>query len=174
MLLSQYLSSNNQKDHFRFILIFLLSVVLISGCNSKNKKSLSELNINSAMEQQAYQITLWQGGGFTGLTTGFTLSSTGEVTRWQRLPGQSDSVLWIMKGYSSEIQKLRSQLEESGALEMKYDDTGNITVGISYNKKDEKYLWTWNQTGVKTDVPEPLRNWYQNAMDFCRSLQQKN
>ena len=88
MLFSQYLSNNNQKDHFRFVLIFLLSVVLISACNSKNKKSVSELNINSAMEQDAYQITIWQGGGFTGLTTGFTLSSAGEVTYWKRLPGQ--------------------------------------------------------------------------------------
>ncbi|HEX9972078.1 MAG TPA: hypothetical protein VGD14_08420 [bacterium] len=126
------------------------------------------------MEKKAYQITLWQGGGFTGLATGFTLSSAGEVTHWQRLPGQSDSVLWIMKGYSSEIQKLRSQLDQSGVLEMKYDVTGNMTAGISYEKENKKYIWTWNQTGAENDVPEPFRSWHQNAMKFCQSLQNKN
>jgi hypothetical protein len=174
MLFSQYLSDKYQKNHYRFILILLLSVVLISGCNSKNKKSASEVKINSAMEQEAYQITLWQGGGFTGLTTGFTFYSTGEVTHWQRFPGQSDSVLWIVKGYSSKIKKLRDQLEESGALEMKYAETGNMTAGINFETKSGKYTWTWNQTGTETDVPESLRSLYQQAMNFCQSLQQKN
>ena len=173
MLFSQYLSGKNQIDRFRFILILLLSVILISGCNSKNQKSASALNTNRSMEQRAYQITLWQGGGFTGLTTGFTLSSTGEVTHWQLFPGQPDSVLWIMKGYSSEIKKLRNQLEESGALEMKYAETGNMTAGINYETKGEKYAWTWNQTGAEKDIPGPLRSCYQNAMNFCQSLQLK-
>ncbi len=174
MLFNKNFSNENQKDRFRFILILLLSVLLIPGCNSKNKKSASELNINSAMEQEAYQITLWQGGGFTGLTTGFTLSSGGEVAHWQRFPGQSNTALWIVSGYLPEIQKLRRQLEESGVLEMTYTEPGNMTAGINYETKDKKYLWTWNQTGIENDIPEPLRRWYQNAMDFCQSLQHKN
>ncbi|UCE07722.1 MAG: hypothetical protein JSW07_06740 [bacterium] len=174
MLFTQYFSNKNQKDSFRFILILLLSVVFISGCNSKHKKSAMQLSANSATGQESYQITLWQGGGFTGLTTGFTLSSAGEVTHWQRFPGQPDSALWVMKGYSSGIKRLRNQLEESGALEMKYAETGNMTAGINYETKGEKYIWTWNHTGVENDVPEPLRTWFQNAMDFCQSLQHKN
>ena len=173
MLISKFLLNKNYIDRFRFILILLLSVVLISGCNSKNKKSVSELNTSRAVDQDTFQIKLWQGGGFTGLTTGFTLSSAGEVTHWQRFPGQSDSVLWIVKGHSSDIQKLRSQLEASGALEMKYAETGNMTASVSFEKKDEKYTWTWNQTGAEKDIPEPLRSWYQNALDFCQSLQLK-
>jgi len=173
MLISKFLLNKNYMDRFRFILMLLLSVVLISRCNSKNKKAASALNINRTMEQSAYQITLWQGGGVTGLTTGFTLASAGEVTHWQRFPGQPDSVLWIVTGYSSDIQKLRIQLEASGSLEMKNAETGNMTTGVSYEKKAEKYLWTWNQTGAEKDIPEPLRGWHQNAMDFCQTLQQQ-
>lgn len=173
MLFSKKFSNRNQKDHFRFILMLVLLVALILACNLKNKKPASELDINSTIEQEAYKITLWQGGGFTGLTTGFTLSSAGEVTHWQRFPGQSDSLLWIVKGYLSEIKNLRSQLEEVGVLEMEYAETGNMTAGINFETKGEKYAWTWKQTGAKKDIPEPLRTWYQNAMDFCLSLQQK-
>jgi hypothetical protein len=53
------------------MLIVILSLVLITGCNSKNKKSAVELSANAAVEQEPYQITFWQGGGFTGLTAGF-------------------------------------------------------------------------------------------------------
>ena len=173
MSIDQTFLNKNQNNRYRFILILLFFVTLVPGCSSKNKKSASDLNANRSVDQEVFQITLWQGGGFTGLTTGFTLSSAGEVTHWQRFPGQSDSALWIMKGLSSEIQKLRDQLEETGALEIKYAETGNMTTGISYEKKAEKYFWTWKQTGNETDVPESLRSWYQNAMDFCQSLQLK-
>ena len=174
MLFRRNFSDKNQKDRFRFILILLLSVVLISGCNSKNKKSASELNITSAIAQEPYQIKIWQGGGFTGFATGFTLFSAGEVTHWQRLPGQSDTTLWIVKGYSSQIQKLRNQLEESGALDLNYAEVGNMTAGINYEIKGKKYTWTWNQTGSEKDIPELLRSWYQDAKDFCQSFKHEN
>lgn len=174
---NKYISDKNQGDHyktFQDIFLVVLSIVLITGCNSRNKKSAVELSASNATEQEPYQIRLWQGGGFTGLISGFTLFSNGEVTHWQRFPGQSDSILWKGTGSLAEIQKLKRQLEESGALEMKADETGNMTEGASYETKETVYRWTWKQTGSDDDIPESIRGWFKDAILFCQSLLEKN
>ena len=56
---------------------------------------------------------------------------------------------------------------------MKYAETGNMTAGINYETKGEKHTWTWNQIDAEKDIPEALRSWYQNAVDFCKLLQLK-
>ena len=171
------ISKKNKRDRYKFFIkisLVVFSVVLIAGCNSKNKKSAMELNTRIAAEQEPYQIRLWQGGGFTGLTSGFTLSSNGDVTRWQRFPGQPDSILWKGAGNLAEIQKLKTQLIESGALETKSTETGNMTAGINYETKDNKYTWTWTKSDSENDIPELFKDWYQKATIFCQSLQGKN
>ena len=177
MSINTNISNKNHGDEYYSILkmlFIILSLVLITGCNSKNKKSAVELSARAAAEQEPYQITLWQGGGFTGLASGFTLSSNGEVTHWQRFPGQSDSILWKETGNFAEIQKLKNQLEESGALEMKAEETGNMTAGASYETKETVYRWTWKQTGSDDDIPESIRGWFKDAINFCQSLKSEN
>lgn len=173
----KFVSDKNQKKHHNLIwkiLFVILVLFLITGCNSKNKKSAVEMNASSAVEQESYQITLWQGGGFTGLTSGFTLSSTGEVIHWQRFPGQPDSILWKGTRSQVEIQKLKSQLEQSGALKLKADETGNMTAGVSYKMNETVYRWTWKKIGSDDDIPELIRDWFKDALNFCQSLQSKN
>lgn len=75
------------------------------------------------------------------------------------------------KGYQSEIQQFKKQLEESGALEKEYAETGNMTVGIEYATAEKRFVWTWKKTGAENDVPEPLQEWYQQALTFCQSLE---
>ena len=174
---NNYISDNNQRGHYYLMLkmlFIILSVVLIACCHSKDKKSAMELSASKAGEQDPYQIMLWQGGGFTGLASGFTLFSNGDVTHWQRFPGQSDSILWKETGNLAEIQKIRSQLEETGALEMTSDETGNMTAGASYEMKETVYRWTWKYTGSDDDIPESIRSWFKDAIGFCQSLQSNN
>lgn len=171
MLKNQKRSKKYPMTHDLALLMLLFALLL--SCNSTQKKSGSE-TITKNQIDQVFQITLWQGGGFTGLTTGFTLSSNGAVVHWQRFGGQADTTLWKVKGYLSEVQNLKNQLEESGMLELKYTDTGNITAGIKYETQDQQHVWTWNNSGVDNDIPEPLREWYRHARDFCQSIQQKN
>ena len=92
----------------------------------------------------------------------------------QRFPGQSDSILWKGKVDLEEVQELKNQLEESGALEMKADETGNMTAGASYAAIDTSYQWTWKQSGSDDDIPELIRDWFKNAISLCRSLQDKD
>jgi len=172
---NKYIADKNKRGHFYLMLkmlFIILSVVLMACCHSKDKKSAMELSASKAAEQDPYQIMLWQGGGFTGLVSGFTLSSTkGDVTHWQRFPGQPDSILWKETANSAEIQKLKIQLEESGALEMKAEETGNMTAGASFQTKEIVYRWTWKHTGSNDDIPESIRGWFKEALRFCRSLQ---
>jgi hypothetical protein len=171
---NNYISDNNQRGHYYLMLkmlFIILSLVLIACCHSKDKKSARELSASKAAEQEPYQITLWHGGGFTGLASGFTLSSNGEVTHWQRFPGQSDSIVWKGTASLAEIQKLKSQLAESGALEMISEETGNMTAGVSYETKETVHRWTWKYTSSDEDIPESIRGWFKEALRFCQSLQ---
>jgi len=170
---NQCLIHENLKKYLWLILVFLLTVVLIQGCSIKDKTPAGESNLDGETAPDTYRFTLWEGGGFTGLTTGFSLSADGRVTHWQRFKGQADSVLWTEEGHAAPIDTLRIQLEESGALEMQYNESGNMTAGITYEHTDKKYLWTWKHTGSADEVPEPLRSWRQKAIDFCQSLYQK-
>lgn len=160
--------------HVLTLMIVALFLVLSPACNSKKRKAALDMDVHHQIDQQAFQITLWQGGGFTGSTTGFTISSNGEVAHWQRFGGQSDTTLWMVNGYLAEVQNLKNRLEQSGMLELKYADTGNMTAGIKYEIRNQQYIWTWNLSGVDSDIPEPLREWYRHARDFCQSIQQKN
>ncbi len=171
---NNYISNKDKRGRYNSMLkisCILLSALIITCSHSKEKQAKMELGDSKATEQAAYQIIIWKGGGFSGQVSGFTLSSNGEVTRWQRFPGQSDTILWKGAASLAEIQKIRSQLEQSMALEMKADVTGNMTAGVSYTTKETALRWTWRYTGSDDSIPEAIRSWFKEAMAFCRALE---
>jgi len=172
MLNKQRVLNQNADRCFRPVFAFVLSALFMLSCHSKQRQSA--LYSSAAEEQGHYRITLWQGGGYTGLTEGFTLSSTGEVSRWQKFPAQSNTTLWTISGHAAEVQRVKIRLEESGALALKSEVTGNMTLGVKYELQDKQYLWTWDQGGIGNPVTESFNKWYHDTLDFCRSLEKKN
>ena len=114
-----------------------------------------------------FLISIAAGGGFTGLVRGFSLHADGTVEAWQRLPAQPDSILWTIRADPGQVAELARQLEETGALEETYEETGHMTTRVVYSRPRAAHSWSWSSGG---GTPAELKEWYGRVRRFCRDL----
>ena len=93
-------------------------------------------------QQPAFQLEIAEGGGYTGSVRGYTISSNGEVTHWQKL-GRSDSVLSVSRIPVSDVERLSSLLESGNLPGDGYSMSGNVTRVITLKRDDGTKSWTW-------------------------------
>lgn len=120
---------------------------------------------------EPFTLSLSSGGGFSGLVEGFTLTSQGQVTAWQKLPGNPETTLWSKKGDSDSAIALVESLKSFLAVDLK--ETGNVTTRISLVLPDTSWLWSKSGSVAASDVPEPFQTWYARAESYCLSLNSK-
>jgi len=119
---------------------------------------------------KAFRIIIQEGGGFSGLTTGYTLSSNGKVEYWRQFPGKEKTIVWEKEVDPQNILRFRKELEASNVLSLELKEYGNMTTTITYIRGDEKYSWHWSKTVDNSRVPPALQKWYREVSSFCRSL----
>ena len=115
-----------------------------------------------------FTLTLSSGGGFSGLTQGYTLTPAGEAKAWQKRPGAPESVTWSKQIPPDSIVAFAIALEAYLGVELK--ETGNMTTRILYALPDSTYRWSISGAGASPDAPEPFRTWYARAEAYCRGL----
>lgn len=121
-----------------------------------------------AVPSQPFTITLSSGGGFSGLTSGCTLTSLGEAKAWRKRPGAPEDVLWTRKAKADSAIAFAEALKEFLSVDL--EETGNMTTRIQYTLPDSTYRWSISGAGASPQDPEPFRTWYARAEAFCRSL----
>jgi len=141
----------------------------MTACNSTETKSDYSKEIQGSRISDTYQLTLWYGGGFTGLTEGFTMTSDGNIQQWQSIPGKSRIIQWTVTGHLSEINQLHDRFINIQSLGQEFSQTGNMTSGIIYKINEKTFTWTWDQANKKNEAIKSLQDWYQHAIKFCRS-----
>ncbi len=156
--------------HCVFILLILF------GCAKKAtepKKATPTQPANIAQplmqktQQQAFTITVSQGGGFTGRYSGYTISSDGTASHWQKVSAVKKSTLWKISTDSVEVKKLAASLHNLGIFDIEYQETGNLTKSIFYQTNAKQYKWTW--AAGKT-IPAALQESYTILITFCKQL----
>lgn len=161
-----------------FLIVIIISMLVIqTGCktNSRAKLSTQKKRKQEAMQavvdkMQAFTIRIAEGGGFTGLTKGYSLYSNGKVEHWQRFPVSSDSIIWKAEVEPVEIKEFQQKLESTGMLQKSIKQTGNITTSITYQLPDTTYSWHWAGSGSVGNIPQEFREWYQSVKKFCVSI----
>jgi len=136
-------------------------VLFCMACHTKSTEK--------AREQSAiipFRLSVSTGGGFTGLSTGYTLSNDGRVEHWRRFAGGEKTTLWSRPGSASKIMAFRKQLKEMGMIGKQIQESGNMTTTVTLALPDTTYTWSWSQL-KKTD----LTGWVRDVEIFCRKLE---
>jgi len=133
---------------------------LFSACQNKSTEKTMKTTVVTP-----FKMTVSTGGGVTGLTSGYSLSSDGVIEHWQHFRAGTDSVLWSEKTNVSRILFFRKQLEEIGVLKKNIQQRGNMTTTVKLALPDTTYTWYWNASG-KSD----LSRWVKDVQRFCESM----
>ena len=141
-----------------------LGVIFCIACHKKSAEKTTE--------QPAivpFQISISTGGGFTGLSTGYTLSHDGRVEHWQRFAGGEYTALWSQQSSAAKVGAFRMQLESLGMLGKQIQQSGNMTTTVTLALPDTTYNWYWGLL-EKTE----LTGWAQDVEMFCQELKKPN
>ncbi len=167
---------------FKFLsllFLFLIFSLSQSSCNSNNSKQekikqtlTGSINSINETKIDSFSITISNGGGFTGLKNGYTFNSTGIVKRWRQISLVKDTTIWKVKTDGKKANQFKNQLEQSGILNKKYNETGNITFVLTYKLPDTTYIWSWNGANGGTKVPMEIKDWFNDVTNFIISAKQ--
>jgi hypothetical protein len=138
-------------------------VVICMACGQKMLDKPAEQNTSVP-----FKLVIANSGGFSGLSTGFTLDQTGRIEHWQHFPAGKDSILWSRQTKSSSILTFKKQLEDLGVLNRRIQQSGNMTTQVTYTLPDTTYTWYWSQA-TKTE----LSGWVREVESFCKQMQQQ-
>lgn len=157
-----------------FVSPFFLLLVL-TGCGSCN--NIDKGNNDSVMKEinkedksKSFSLSIGVGGGFTGLKSGYTLNSDGIVSYWKQVSVAKDSVLWKVHGDSTKIDQFKNELEKTGIIDKQFKSVGNMTAYLVYETGKSVYSWSWKEDGVSGNIPENIKNWYENVIEYCSKL----
>lgn len=146
----------------RYFLLFI-SVLLIQACSSTNK-----LGDNEKAELLEYNITLSQGGGFTGERQGYIIDSSGTVNSFSAMP--NSAVKTSIKGKMSieqiaEVNKLFPSI-----LGTKYNENSNMTTSILLKKGNTEFRYSWGGVEPDKNVPSELSAFYARVINIINNL----
>lgn len=119
-------------------------------------------------ETGSFHITISSGGGFTGMVTGYTLSSDGRLTQWQRHPSGGDSVLHETHVDPRQVATFKGDLEKAGMFTYQLNGTGNVTRYVTFSTSDTTYRWSWPAGAPSTKVPSKVVRWFHKIETFCK------
>ena len=148
------------QKHCLILIAYFCGVVFYAGCHKKSAETATQ-------QQQfiPFEISISTGGGFTGLSTGYTLSDKGRVEHWQRFAAGEKTTLWSQQGSAAKIMTFKMQLEHLGMLSRQIQESSNMITTVTLALPDTTYTWYWGQL-KKTE----LTGWVQDVESFCQEL----
>ena len=120
-----------------------------------------------------FKIIVSNGGGFTGLKSGYSIFSFGRVDKWQQLSLAKDSIIWSVNIDSNQVYQFKDEIEKSGILNENLNETGNMTSHLKYETKDSTYNWSWSANNDNTSQNE-IKTIYSKLKTFCSELKNNN
>ena len=148
-----------QRDPLKLAACFL-GILFCIACHKKSAETTPQQDAIIPFE-----ISIATGGGFTGLSTGYTLSHDGRVEHWQRFAGGEHTTLWSQQSSAGKIMAFKMQLDDLGMLGKQIQESGNMTTMVTLALPDTTYTWYWGQL-KKTE----LTGWAQDVESFCQEL----
>lgn len=141
----------------------ILSILLIQACSSSGK-----LDGNEKPELLLYNITVSQGGGFTGERTGFIVDSSGTAFSFSALP--SSEVKTSPKGKLNTEQITELNKLFTTILNTKYTENGNMTTSILLKKANDELRYSWGGIEPGKKVPSELSAFYNKVINIINHL----
>ena len=113
-----------------------------------------------------WTITAGSGGGFTGMTNGYTLLSSGDVLKFSGMNGNRDGAKKIGSVKADEAEKYATRLSDAGFWTSAINGSGNMTMFIEMQKDSMRHQIQWGGA-----VPaQQFGQLYSDFMTMCSAL----
>lgn len=136
----------------------VLSVLLVSLAVVGCRGAASEPPVEGAM-------LIGQGGGFTGLYSGYLLRSDGSVFRWSQMPGQAEQTEPVGQVPADSLQPFFRQLVEWERRKLNLAGAGNMTEFVELRHGEHRYRLQW---GIGDSIPQEVREFTRIVYRFLR------
>ncbi|MFZ1731887.1 MAG: hypothetical protein WBQ23_13290 [Bacteroidota bacterium] len=128
-----------------------MAAILFAGCCS----------CRDTASEQHFPLTVIHyssGGGFSGMSSGYSILADGEVTRWTGHGGSREKSTTIGKIESKKYRELLSKIYRENPANIRQQETGNMTTSLEVVSDDVVYVYTWPGIhGDDTTVPSAVR-----------------
>ncbi len=104
------------------------------------------------------------------ITTGWTLSSKGQLIGWRRNAGNA---LFDEQNFQVSPQKVAeiiAELKKTGILQKKLNESGKPTYHLTYKNGEQVVHLSWSDS---TELPPAFSSWYQKTVAWCRQQAKK-
>ncbi len=112
------------------------------------------------------ELLVGQGGGFTGLYSGYLLRSDGVILRWSQFPGQPERTEPAATCSADSLQPFLQRLEEWQQRGLRLQGTGNMVVFLELRQDTGSYRLQWGLGDA--DVPAEVLEFHRQLQEFLQ------
>jgi hypothetical protein len=133
-----------------FIKLFGMLLILQFGisCSSFNTCSINN----------NYHIDYSLGGGFTGVESGITISSSRIVKYWKRKLNSSPTITDSIELTSAQLDRFNKLMQNKEIFLYKNDYKGNYTARLTLVNNELNNNFSFNPSELPKDMPETIKN----------------
>lgn len=143
----------------KLFLIFV-TATLIAACASSD-------STDSSGDKIHWSISAGSGGGFTAMTTGYTLSKNGEVYKWSGANGNRDNSKKIGTISRDDAEQFSKTLTMAGFATTTLNSPGNMTTFIEMDRTDGRHYIQWGSA----QPPQAIAEWYTSFISRCTAME---
>ena len=162
----------------KYLIVGILLVMGVLACSSNkmekqagktNSESLKQKNVvhpTNELKKSAADtlIQMYNSGGFTGMTTGYWISTRGEIKRFVKNV-QGQVVDEQRKALSPDTVRLMiRELQQTGVLANPIRRTGNFTHYLIVRFPEQTISLSWVD---KEELPVSFQQWYEKYWKKC-------
>lgn len=145
----------------------LLSAFLLaslSACAKENKSSAA----GAGAVPKDFHLVFGEGGGFTGLWQGHTVTAAGVIYSWKgRRPGENQRPAGRLSG--KQVQALWQEIQRAGFFAQEWNERGNMTAVLRVTANGATREWAW----VPSSGSSAAKTAPQQLQRFCHNLIQQ-
>lgn len=141
-----------------------MSLSVLGCCGFKSSTCTS-----GGQSEEAFQVVIGNGGGFTGLYTGYRIDSNGAVRRWSGFSGKVDSLRAIGKLSGKEMARLKASVKAIDFMSIPTGEPGNITSFVEARIDSVSHRAAW--AGMYEDAPPALQPLVQDLLNIAKKFE---
>lgn len=145
--------------------LFFVILLAFLACHSKPKA------VKKETPKVTEIIVLSVSGREPGITTGWTLSTKGQLIKWEKNLGNALFDETDFQVPAQKVIQIADSLKASGILAMKLNSSGKPTYHLTYKKGEQVVHLSWTDS---TQLPASFARWYRETMDWCKAVRQKS
>lgn len=147
------------------ITLFLLTMG--SACKTKPKQK-EEVKVKKTPSVEI--LVLSTSDQIPDITTGWTLSSKGQLIGWRRNAGNALFDEQIFQVPPQKVMEIIAELKKTGILQKKLNENGKPTYHLTYKNGEQVVHLSWTDS---TELPPEFSSWYQKTVEWCRQQAKK-